>query len=50
VLKVHEDHAVMRAHRTALEAILGETPPNAESGGYGLETDFGFGSVSTPRR
>jgi MoxR-like ATPase len=50
VLKVHEDHDVMRAHHPALEPILGEKAAIPESGGYGLETDFGFGSVSTPRR
>jgi hypothetical protein len=50
VLKVHEDHDVMRAHRASLDPILGETPVNPEPGGYSLETDFGFGKVSTPRR
>ncbi len=50
VLKVYEDHDVMRAHRVAFEPILGDPPANPEPGGYGLETDFGFGSVSTPRR
>ncbi len=50
VLKVHEDHGVMTAHHAALEPIL-EGPRGAvESGGPSPETDFGFGSVSTPRR
>jgi len=47
VLKVHEDHGVMRAHRAVLEPILERAPGALESGGRS-ETDFGFGSVSTP--
>ena len=50
VLKVHEDHAVLKAHHAALEPILEGAPGALESGGHSLETDFGFGSVSTPRR
>jgi MoxR-like ATPase len=50
VLKVHEDHGVIGAHHAALEPILGDVPAVLESGGYNLDTDFGFGSVSTPRR
>jgi MoxR-like ATPase len=50
VLKVHEDRAVMIAHRAALAPILGEPPATPESGGYGIDTDFGFGSVSAPSR
>jgi hypothetical protein len=50
VLKVHEDRGVVHAHRTALEAILGDGDANPPSGGYGLDTDFGVGSVSSPRR
>jgi len=50
VLKVHEDHDVARAHAAELTAALGEAPESLQSGGYSLETDFGFGSVSTPRR
>jgi MoxR-like ATPase len=50
VLKVHEDRGVMHEHRAALEPILGVTPGTLESGGNSLETDFGFGSVSVPRR
>jgi MoxR-like ATPase len=50
VLKVHEDHAVLRAHRPEVEAVLAGAPATSEAGGYGLANDFGFGSVSTPRR
>jgi MoxR-like ATPase len=50
ILKVHEDHAVAAAHAAELATILGEAPAARELGGYTLETDFGFGSVSTPRR
>jgi MoxR-like ATPase len=50
VLKVHEDRGVMQAHHAALDPILGDVPANPESGGYGLDTDFGIGSVSAPRR
>ena len=50
VLKVHEDRAVMRAHREALEPLLGDGPTTLAAGGYSLDTDFGFGSVSSPRR
>jgi MoxR-like ATPase len=49
VLKVHEDHGVLHAHREVIDPMLGETPAVLESGGYGLANDFGFGSVSTPR-
>jgi MoxR-like ATPase len=50
VVKVHEDRSVLEAHRTELEPVLGGQATASEPGGYGLETDFGFGSVSTPRR
>jgi MoxR-like ATPase len=50
VLKVHEDRGVMHAHHAALDPILGDGPASLESGGYRLDTDFGFGSVSAPRR
>jgi MoxR-like ATPase len=50
VLKVHEDRAVLDAHRDDVTAIVSETSPPTEPGGYGLDTDFGIGSVSTPRR
>jgi MoxR-like ATPase len=50
VLKVHEDHAVVRSHATELAQALGDdTPASPKSGGYSLENDFGFGTVSTPR-
>ena len=49
VLKVHEDRGVMQAHRAVVDPILGESSDKLESGGYGLDTDFGFGSVSAPR-
>jgi hypothetical protein len=49
VLKVHEDHAVVRSHAAELAQALGETPASPKSGGYSLENDFGFGTVSTPR-
>ena len=48
VLKVHEDRGVMQAHAAALEPILAGAPAGLESGGYSLDTDFGFGAVSTP--
>jgi MoxR-like ATPase len=50
VLKVHEDHGVLQAHHAAIEPILEGAPGGAEAGGRALDTDFGFGSVSTPRR
>ena len=49
VLKVREDHDILRAHAEVLAPIL-STAPSLEPGGYGLETDFGFGTVSTPDR
>jgi MoxR-like ATPase len=49
VLKVHEDHDVARAHAADLATALGEADPSLQSGGYSLETDFGFGTVSIPR-
>jgi MoxR-like ATPase len=50
VLKVHEDHAVVRTHQAALDPLLDGSPAALAPGGHGLDTDFGFGSVSTPRR
>jgi len=50
LLKVHEDHAVLRAHRQEVDSVLASAPAAPEAGGYGLANDFGFGSVSTPRR
>jgi MoxR-like ATPase len=49
VLKVHEDRGVMHAHRETLDPILGDVPAPPGAGGYSLDTDFGFGSVSAPR-
>jgi MoxR-like ATPase len=50
VLKVHEDYDVARAHAADLAAALGEAHAPPQSGGYSLDTDFGFGTVSTPRQ
>ena len=50
VLKVHEDRDVMHAHHATLDPILGDAPATPQPGGYSLDTDFGFGSVSAPRR
>jgi MoxR-like ATPase len=50
LLKVHEDHGVLRENQASLAPLLGDAPANLESGGYSLKTDFGFGSVSSPRR
>jgi MoxR-like ATPase len=49
VLKVREDHIVLDSHRDALAPVL-EGPASLKPGGHSLETDFGLGSVSTPRR
>jgi MoxR-like ATPase len=49
VLKVHEDFAVVRNHSAELAPALGEPPASATPGGYDLQNDFGFGTVSTPR-
>ena len=50
VLKVHEDRAILDAHRREMLPIVGDAVRQAEPGGYGLDTDFGIGSVSTPSR
>ena len=50
VLKVHEDRAVLDAHREEMAPIVADSAGRVELGGYGLDTDFGIGSVSTPRR
>jgi MoxR-like ATPase len=47
VLKVHEDRRVLQAHQAALDAILGHGPATLAPGGHSLDTDFGFGSVSS---
>ena len=49
VLKVREDHLVLEAKPEALRPALDEAGP-LRPGGHSLETDFGLGSVSTPRR
>jgi MoxR-like ATPase len=48
IMKVHEDRAVLDAHADALAPVLG-AGRHLEPGGHGLDTDFGFGSVSVPR-
>jgi MoxR-like ATPase len=51
ILKLRDDQAVLEAHHSAIDPWLGEGRPTPlQAGGYSLETDFGFGSVSTPRR
>jgi len=50
VLKVHDDNGVLGNHRETIDAILGEASSDLPAGGYGLDTDFGFGSVSAVRR
>src|SRR6185295_20290378 len=50
VLKVHEDHGVLKAHHAAIDRVLDGAPGPLEPGGHSLGTDFGFGAVSTPRR
>ncbi len=49
ILKVHEDYGIVTAHAVELAKVLGEAPDSLAGGGYGLQTDFGFGSVSRPR-
>jgi MoxR-like ATPase len=49
ILKVHEDRAVVEAHREAIAPYLSDTREEPRPGGYGLDTDFGFGSVTSPR-
>jgi MoxR-like ATPase len=49
VLKVREDQLVLESHPDALRTLLDETAPH-QAGGRSLDTDFGLGSVSTPRR
>jgi len=46
VLKVREDQSVLDAARDRLRPIVEDT---LKPGGHSLETDFGLGSVSTPR-
>ena len=50
VLKVREDHGILESRQEALAPVLdGGTAP-LEPGGRSLDTDFGFGTVSRPRR
>jgi MoxR-like ATPase len=49
VLKVREDHVVLASNRDALQPVF-EEPAALKPGGHSLQTDFGLGSVSTPRR
>jgi MoxR-like ATPase len=49
VLKVHEDRDIVREHQAALDPYLTGSQVPLTAGGYGLETDFGIGTVS-PRR
>lgn len=46
VLKVRDDQSVLDAERDRLRPIVEDT---LKPGGHSLETDFGLGSVSTPR-
>jgi len=50
VLKVHEDRRVLEDHRSRIAPVVDGPSRELEPGGHSLETDFGFGSVSTPRR
>lgn len=49
VLKVREDQVVLQSHPDALRSVLDDERP-LEPGGRSLDTDFGLGSVSRPRR
>jgi MoxR-like ATPase len=49
VVKVREDQLVLESHPDALRTVLDDARP-LEPGGRSLDTDFGLGSVSTPRR
>jgi MoxR-like ATPase len=50
VLKVREDADILSEHRAAIAPVLGDDAGSLQAGGYSLDTDFGFGSVSTPRK
>lgn len=45
VLKVREDHDVLKSHETALEAVLADAGAKLDAGGYSLKTDFGLGTT-----
>jgi len=50
-LKVHEDRSVLDSQREAVAPILsGDAADRQQPGGYGLDTDFGIGSVSTTQQ
>jgi len=49
VLKVREDHEVLDSHRDELQPVL-DGPASLKPGGHSLDTDFGLGSVSQPRK
>ncbi len=49
VLKVRDDQRVLESNRERLEPILTGAETSLEPGGRSLTTDFGIGSVSTPR-
>ena len=49
VLKVHEDRAVLDAHLQEMAPIVADTAGRIDVGGYGLDTDFGIGSVTTTK-
>ncbi|HUU34946.1 MAG TPA: MoxR family ATPase [Vicinamibacterales bacterium] len=49
VLKVHEDRAVVQEHHSAIAPYIEGAPRAPEAGGYGLDTDFGIGTVTERR-
>ncbi len=49
VLKVREDHQVLQTNREALQPVL-HGSSELKPGGHSLETDFGLGTVITPRK
>jgi hypothetical protein len=49
VLKIREDLGILDSHREALDPILTGGPAALRPGGHSLDTDFGIGSVTTPR-
>jgi MoxR-like ATPase len=50
VIKAHDDRRVVDERGTELRAIVEDASGDLPAGGYGLDTDFGYGSVSTPGR
>jgi MoxR-like ATPase len=49
VLKVREDHEVLDSNRHELQPVL-DGSTSLKPGGHSLDTDFGLGSVSQPRK